>query len=364
MGLAAAACAKQSASTAGPDVLPSASASASENENANASASTVAAPSPPPPSVQVVPRPPPRMGMCPSGKFCVAQPHRVGADAGAPSPYGMCAASVAMPGDAGVFGMTTPNVYFDATGTKDARAKDPKTCCYTWVIPCPGGRALRDEDGRSVVAKAAPRRDWLDAAVREAASCREDERELMARRWEREGAFEHASIASFARATLDLLALGAPADLVARAQLAGLDEIEHARVAYALASAFSGRDVGPGPLPLATRGAPTLESVVREAIAEGCVGEAAAALALREEAAERGGACGALLERIAEDEERHAALAYATVAWAASLDPDAVTRVVDEELVRDVAPSHARALREIAAPCLRALISSRSALRS
>ena len=49
-----------------------------------------------------------------------------------------------------------------------------------------------------------------------------------------------AEIASFARTSLDLLALGAPADLVAETHRAALDEIEHARIAYALASAFSG----------------------------------------------------------------------------------------------------------------------------
>ncbi len=190
------------------------------------------------------------MPSCPSGSFCVAQPAHVAADAGAPAPYGKCAASVPMPSDGGVFG--SPYVSFDDNGTKEARAKDPKACCYRWVIPCPGGRPLRDAHGETLVASATRRDDWLHRAIFEATRCEEQERARLAERWTREASFEHASIASFARATLDLLALGAPAARVAGAQRAGLDEVEHARIAFALAtsvspcSSRSGRPPGQG----------------------------------------------------------------------------------------------------------------------
>lgn len=54
-------------------------------------------------------------------------------------------------------------------------------------------------------------------------------------------ALEHASVASSARFTLHLFALGAPPTLVAEAQRAGLDEVEHAHLAYGLAGAYSER---------------------------------------------------------------------------------------------------------------------------
>jgi hypothetical protein len=293
------------------------------------------------------------MPSCPNGKFCATQPAHVGADAGAPAPYAMCAASVPMPSDAGMFG--SPYVSFDVDGTKEARAHDPKACCYTWVIPCPGGRPLRDENGETLVAYPTHRDDWIDRAVAEAATWSAHERDALVDRWTRDASFEHASIASFARVTLDMLALGAPASLVAGAQMAALDEVEHARIAFALASAFAGHAIGPGPLPIARQRPATLRALVSDAIAEGCINEAAAALALREEAQTASPVMRALLDRIAEDEERHAALSYATVAWAATVDAETTALVIQEELTRARSGPHARIVREIAEPCLRGL---------
>jgi hypothetical protein len=306
-----------------------------------------------------------RIPMCPHGAFCEAQPKTIAADAGAPDPYGKCAAVIAMPGgDAGFF-QGRQRVTFDPAGTKAKRASDPNACCYTWVVPCPGGRPLRDDDGRPIVASAARRDDWIDAAaVTVARSLSPEAREALADRWAREAGFEHASIASFARATLDLLALGAPSELVAGAQRAALDEVEHARIAYALASALAGRPVGPGPLAVdhATR-PPTLRAVVRDAVAEGCIGETLAALSLREEARASAEPMRSLLGRIADDEERHAELAYATVAWAASVDYDTTADVIEEELDRAREGATERVVREIATPCFAALISSVAAER-
>ncbi len=302
--------------------------------------------------------------MCPTGNFCTAQPAHVAADAGAPAPYAMCAASVPMPSDAGIFG--SPYVSFDADGTKAARASDPKACCYTWVIPCPGGRPLRDEEGDMLVACPTHRDDWssdpalarrgseaIDRAVAEATKHTAEEREALADRWTRDATYEHASIASFARVTLDLLALGAPAALVSGAQRAGLDEVEHARIAFALASAYAGHAIGPGPLPIARPRPATLRALVADAVAEGCINEAGAALALREEGARSNRAMRAILDRIAEDEERHAALAYQTVAWAATLDAELTATVIEEELARAKNGPQARVVREITEPCLR-----------
>jgi hypothetical protein len=351
MGLTAA-CAKEHAATpSSPDAGPTATVTVTATVTATATATVTGSASTPPAPFRR------RLPLCPTGSFCVAQPAHVAAGKAAPAPYGKCAESAPMPGDAGT-PFRPANVSFDATGTKTARAKDPKACCYTWVIPCPGGRALRGDDGDGVVASPVLRDDWIDAAAREAAACARGARAGLAERWTREAGYEHASIASFARVTLDLLALGAPAELVAGAQRAALDEVEHARAAYALASALSGRAVGPGPLPPTPAAAPTLRSVVREAIAEGCIGEALAALSLREEADASTGAMRALLSRMADDEERHAELAYATVAWAASVDAESTAAVIDEELARPADGARARVVREIAEPCLRALISS------
>ena len=75
-------------------------------------------------------------------------------------------------------------------------------------------------------------------------------RERAAAWWLRAALLEHASIASFARFSLELLRYGAPPELVVGAHRAALDEVAHARLAFALASSWSGRDLGPGAMGL------------------------------------------------------------------------------------------------------------------
>jgi hypothetical protein len=131
---------------------------------------------------------------------------------------------------------------------------------------------------------------------------------------------EHASIASFARFTLHLLALGAPPELVRDAQEAIGDETGHARLAFGLASAFAGTPLGPGPL--AIEGALDgfdLRDFIATLIREGCIGETVAAIEAIE-ALEHvtDPAVRAVLNVIAPDELRHAALAWRTLAWVLS----------------------------------------------
>lgn len=203
-----------------------------------------------------------------------------------------------------------------ATGTLDVKKtqKAPGTCAYDWVIRCPGGRVLID-GGEPVRAGTVADAAWLgevesDAVDGELAA-------LLAAGWTEDARTEHASIASFARATLELLALAAPPALVIGAQQASLDEVEHARVCFALASRYAGSAVGPGPLPATSPRAADLVRLACDTFVEGCVGETIAALAAMRAARDCGDAAvRAALERIADDEARHAALAWGTIGWA------------------------------------------------
>ncbi|MCB9780704.1 MAG: ferritin-like domain-containing protein [Alphaproteobacteria bacterium] len=139
----------------------------------------------------------------------------------------------------------------------------------------------------------------------------------LAAHWARVAAMEHASVASFARFTLQLMALGAPPELLADAHAAGLDEIEHARLAYGLAGRFAGHPLSAGPLPLAGLTVPTDPGeVLRGLVAEACVGET---LGVAEAHAALQGCTDpetrAVLARIVADEERHAGLAWRTLNW-------------------------------------------------
>jgi hypothetical protein len=90
--------------------------------------------------------------------------------------------------------------------------------------------------------------------------------------------------------------------------------------------------VGPGPLPMhgLTAGGPA-EAIVRAAVREGCVEETLAA-AEAELAAHRATdpVVRAVLTAIAEDEARHAVLAWRFVDWALERDPSLATAVRDE----------------------------------
>lgn len=144
-------------------------------------------------------------------------------------------------------------------------------------------------------------------------------RSRIADAWARDALFEHASVASFSRFSLHLQAVAAPPDLVDLAHRAALDEIQHARLCFALASAYRGEPIGPGPLPLEgdILGALDLASITVAAVHEGCVGETLASLeaAHAHEAAQEP-ACREALSVITEDEARHAELAWKFVRWA------------------------------------------------
>ena len=158
-----------------------------------------------------------------------------------------------------------------------------------------------------------------------------DSRRLLAEAWLRAARFEHASIASFNRFSLELLALGAPADLVMRANQAALDEVRHARHCFAIGSVYAGDALGPGPLHVGSgMGSTDLATATRAAVEEGCVAET---LAAAEAAAAAEGAEVPLirraLEAVARDESEHAATAYRFVGWALEIGGESVRNAAE-----------------------------------
>lgn len=152
-------------------------------------------------------------------------------------------------------------------------------------------------------------------------------RERLAHDWAHAARFEHASIAAFNRFSLELLRVGAPAELVQAANEAALDEIEHARACFAVASTYAGKPLGPGPLAIHDLhlGEAELGAIARSTADEGCVGETLAALEA-DEARSRAEIpeLTALLAKIAEEEQRHAGLAFRFVRWACRIGGSAV----------------------------------------
>jgi hypothetical protein len=218
--------------------------------------------------------------------------------------------------------------------TARAPKSGPKQCCYEIcrTQPAPCGRPLL------VGAEARGRVAELSSPVAS--------RSPIADAWFADALMEHASVASFARFTLELLSVGAPLDMVADAQRASLDELEHAKLCFQIAalhqnpntaqvthgdaSAVSGSEVSG--LNLAGLEIRTdLAEVAVAAVTEGCAGETFAALALRQASAScTDSEVQAVIKKIAEDEERHAALAFRFVAWAVATGGEQVRNAVGQ----------------------------------
>jgi len=175
-------------------------------------------------------------------------------------------------------------------------------CCFEVCggLPVPCGLAF------DVVAQIEARSDWR-AAI-----------DPRSNAWLEDARMEHASIAAFARLSLELLALGAPPELVAGAHAAALDEIEHARICFALA----GEALGPAPLPIPELALADLRDVAVRTAKDSCVGELVSALVLAKAA--HGDET---IAKMADDELRHAALGWTIVAWACARDPSVLEPV-------------------------------------
>ncbi len=196
-------------------------------------------------------------------------------------------------------------------------------CCYVFCTTACCGRLLVVK-GAPRIAEVVVRGGWTPREPRDRHAVGRDaeltlqQRRTLADAWARDAAFEHASIASFARFSLDLLAFGAPSDLVRQTHEAALDEVRHAASAFALAARFRGAPLGPGPLPCeGVAVSSSLAVAVARTVHEGCTAEVvAAAVARRALEGARDEEVRATLSGICEDETRHAELAYRFVVWA------------------------------------------------
>ena len=193
------------------------------------------------------------------------------------------------------------------------------------------GRALRVAR-LAVAARAVDVEGWdAELPPRESPAPSPEVRRALARLWTETARSEHASVPAFSRLALSLVALGAPARLVEAAHRAALEEIEHARLAFSMASTYAGAPVGPGRLIAlhAARAvtATSLASLAAESLIDGCLLEGVAAdVAQQALARARDERARAALAVIARDEASHAALAWDVVLWCCDRDGESVRR--------------------------------------
>ncbi len=224
------------------------------------------------------------------------------------------------------------------TELRRADSGDASMCCYHWFEYCSGRPYLGDEG--PILAPLRRGTGWIeDEAGQTAPKVSAALGARIASAWLDDARAEHASVAAFARATLELMALGAPPDLLTRAQRAGLDEIDHTQRCLRQARRYGAPTLEPGPLLAVAPRTTSLAQLAADTLAEGCVGETIAALVAQRSARH----CTdpnvrADLRRIADDEAEHAALAWATVTWALRAGGAAVVQRLAEvaaQLERD-----------------------------
>lgn len=194
-------------------------------------------------------------------------------------------------------------------------------CCYDLSVTtgfCYVGRAFLVDDGflKSTLRKGG---EWSHGPAPVVDDLSPKTRRALADAWAKDGLFEHASVATFARFAIQLLSVGAPARLLHETLAAGRDEIRHAELCFALASAYAGEPLEADCFPIGDQlhVDRALPDIVTETVVEGCIGETLAAMqaaAQLELATDR--AVVAALEATIEDESRHAELAWRVVAWA------------------------------------------------
>jgi hypothetical protein len=213
------------------------------------------------------------------------------------------------------------------------------------------GRPLRVR-GRRCITPVAASNEWIEPL--ELAPVHDDVRPVLVEIWTEEAQAEHAAVAAFSKLSLELLAVAAPPELVARANRAALQEVHHARLCFGVASAYTGRRLGPGALPQALAGDTVdLFRIARESLLDGCMREGLAAEIARIGArTARDPVLARVLRIQANEEAQHAALGWAIVEWCLAIggEPMRARLVAATREARpprgDDLPEHGRVCRE------------------
>jgi hypothetical protein len=152
---------------------------------------------------------------------------------------------------------------------------------------------------------------------------------------------EHASIASFAAFTIALMSNQAPPDLIEDSLSAAQDELRHATTSFEMASLLLETMIKPGPFPPSKlEFGHNLTALALGVAREGCIDETLSALALAASVDENNNVDDALLAllrektlQIAREEGNHSILAWRTIEWVCSVDPNNACAAVREEVL-------------------------------
>lgn len=198
------------------------------------------------------------------------------------------------------------------------------------------GRPLRRRS-KFLKAKRFPGNDWLDSKINDFSNRDEVIPDGLAEQWLRDGFLEHSSIANFSWLSLQLLALGAPPNLVSRSLEAARDEVRHAQYCFSLNKKYGGDTLQPGNFSEALKNPKgfswarngKLADLARNSFLEGCLNEGVAASVLNTGAGKISDqSVKKILFEMADDEFRHQELAWDIVKWCLNTGGSVVREVM------------------------------------
>ncbi|NBW81549.1 ferritin-like domain-containing protein [bacterium] len=176
------------------------------------------------------------------------------------------------------------------------------------------GRPFRI-NGTPIVSKVSNSSEWSTCDVKTCSDLDHESRRALEAVWLDNASKEHASVPAFSKLSLQLIALAAPPELIAKVFTAAGREITHAKLCFSIAASVSGKPWCPAEMPQILRGNnkfDSLESLILECFVDGCLMEALSAAhaqasaRLAEEADVK-----SVFSVIAEDEKFHAELSWA-----------------------------------------------------
>eukprot|EP01060_Flectonema_neradi_P030868 TRINITY_DN4564_c2_g1_i1.p1 TRINITY_DN4564_c2_g1~~TRINITY_DN4564_c2_g1_i1.p1 ORF type:complete len:350 (+),score=74.21 TRINITY_DN4564_c2_g1_i1:56-1051(+) len=147
---------------------------------------------------------------------------------------------------------------------------------------------------------------------------------IAARQWQASALGEHSSVASFAKFSKELMAVSAPAMLLSDSQYAAIQEVNHAKICFGVASKILGCEAEVSPSDIPARDLSILndkKTLMGSAAREVAIGETTAAIgaAVRKSlSSDENGLDFVItaLETLLTDKSSHAALAWNTLIWA------------------------------------------------
>jgi len=136
---------------------------------------------------------------------------------------------------------------------------------------------------------------------------------------------EHASVAAFARFSMQLMSVGAPLPLLQASHQAAQDEVKHAGIAISFTNKFGRTNIALGDFPLTAEHFDfgNISNIAKATALEGCIEETISALVTKMQAEGMADPImQAALREVADEEVSHAVLAWRSVKWMMEKSPE------------------------------------------